>query len=579
MPYIDQYPCVDPNDPEREMYYDASGHIRRRARRPGTLTQEEIRENNRQEEAAWARTQQAGLVNDYTRYQGDNLRAVLRRAPDYVRSWPGAEGLNAAVREANAALSQLDGTMHRAMTDESRALVRGNLASQAQELRTLMEGWAAQLRELYAGNRYAQIMPDGTWAVTGCHHCGQAGDSVHELTRCTTNRGTYWLCANCNTQHECVGCHTTGNLYEVQERAIEERPRRTGGVTVTSSRQVRYMRLCDECYAIRNRGCDRCRERGVGPLSAAGNDGGMYCADCLQYANLPHAVIHHHGWAPSTTKWCKLKHEASGGRNSTALYFGMEIETENVKGTLTNEEGAGIAVSSGLFYVENDGSISDGFEMVSHPFTWAWLQANSDKLDVLQELASKGFRGFKTETCGMHVHMSKNGMSRGQVYKLLRLIYGHPEFIELVSRRNKGQLDQWANPNLEYRPRDLTKYAKEKFLDGKYRALNLSKRSTAEVRIFRSTLSKTGVLMNLEFCKAALDYTKACSVKEANDTRAFVEHVVSSPDAYRFLNEFFAKERQSVQLMKLGLIDSMLEPPKWTVATAKYTPPEQPSER
>lgn len=549
-------PYVDPDDPTREVYRDDSGHVRRRAVREGTLTREQIREDERM-------SIRQREIAEYTHYLTQRLSeyAHFVRQTEQLYARSPQEVYRRCTRQGRQLIEATTQYELAHMNASSTAVIRTNIAEAVARTQALLDEYQVKYDALFADNPYARRDEYGDWLVISCGNCGVQGSATFALQEVRYRDTTVHLCATCSQPAECSSCHTQGTVFEIRNRSLMTRYDRSTGLSTHTER-----RLCDDCYITANTRCDNC---GVPRSALRANDslqeqsdGSTYCGRCR--GSIHEARIHSHGWCPPVTHWLRQPNERHSDK---LMYFGMEIETENVEQLISNGAGAKILTDTGLFYAKSDGSISDGFEAVSHPFTWPWLTANAHVLQALQELGKAGFRGFQTTTCGMHVHMSKAAMPSAQVYKLLRLIYAHPEFIALVAQRAAGSLNRWANPNIEYRPRQLTDAAKQKFLDGKYRALNLSKRNTAEVRIFRSTLSPNGVQQNLEFCKAALDYTGACSVKEASNTREFVGFVLGAREAYRHLHAFLAKKGQQQKLLAMRLIDSVMEE---KVGNAKY---------
>lgn len=57
-------------------------------------------------------------------------------------------------------------------------------------------------------------------------------------------------------------------------------------------------------------------------------------------------------------------------------------------------------------YIKSDGSIDDGFEIVSHPMTLDYHQHDMDWEAVLHEAIKMGYRSHQTSTCGLHIHVN-----------------------------------------------------------------------------------------------------------------------------------------------------------------------------
>jgi hypothetical protein len=223
-----------------------------------------------------------------------------------------------------------------------------------------------------------------------------------------------------------------------------------------------------------------------------------------------------------------------------ALHFGTEVEIE----MHDRNDSRRVALAQigeddqqhKLFYCKSDSCITNGFELVSHPFTFDWMNQHRDAFDAMFKLA-KLMRGFESPGCGMHIHMSSDAFTNLHLFKFMRWFYTNRGFIRAIARRPKGKLDEWASME-EPEPKKLLKYSLDKRngLGLGRAALNLGQRSTIECRIFRSTLSPTGYYGNIEFLQSLFDYTKNSGVKDTGFT-PYIEFVKERGQSYKnFLN-------------------------------------------
>jgi len=201
-----------------------------------------------------------------------------------------------------------------------------------------------------------------------------------------------------------------------------------------------------------------------------------------------------------------------------ALHFGTEVEIE-MNSSRDRTSGALELLAMGdakheLFYCKSDSSIDNGFELVTHPFTYDWMRENEDAFEAMFDL-SKLMKGWDAPNCGMHIHMSSDAFSNLHLFKFLRFFYENRELVTSMARRPKGALEEWApfSPPEEKR---MLQYAtnKSNSLDVGRGALNFSRRSTIECRIFRSTLAPTAYYGNIEFLQAMFDYTRNCGLHQ-----------------------------------------------------------------
>ena len=204
-----------------------------------------------------------------------------------------------------------------------------------------------------------------------------------------------------------------------------------------------------------------------------------------------------------------------------ALHFGTEVELE-----LKNEARRTDALISlekadteRIFYCKEDSSIDNGFELVTHPFTFDWMKENGQAFEGMFALSSL-MTGWDSEDCGMHIHMSADAFTNLQLFKFMRFFYMNREYIERLSRRRAGKIERWA----EF-PKDMTREKTMRFAIGKRDgisigrgALNFQRGQTIECRVFRSTLSPTVYYGNIEFLQSLFDYTKNCGADDSELT-------------------------------------------------------------
>jgi len=272
---------------------------------------------------------------------------------------------------------------------------------------------------------------------------------------------------------------------------------------------------CDSCYEDHCFTCDECG--GTFHVDEMGNSSeGCYCEDCAQRQD--NGGINDYSYRPDPEFY---------GVSPDRLYFGFELEVENVAKKITNAEAAKRVVGDET-YCKHDGSLKDGFEIVSHPFSWEWYKENGELFDeILDYLTKNGFRSHDTTTCGMHVHLSKQAFTTPHLLRFLHLFYldENRPLIVKISQREPDYLDRWGTTKGKDK-KMLEEDAKQgRQTDGhRYTAVNMLNSETVEVRVFRGTLNKDRFRKNLEFLRAAYLFTGACDLDEVNidNFRGFV---------------------------------------------------------
>lgn len=121
-------------------------------------------------------------------------------------------------------------------------------------------------------------------------------------------------------------------------------------------------------------------------------------------------------------------------------WFGVELEVEtrdgdrNEKAKRLNEVINGGEIGSKVFF-ENDGSLNDGFEIITQPFS---LPAQRELWQFLNDRnAVRGLRSHDTNTCGLHVHITKAELTQMQIAKMVTFVNdpANEPLIKAVARR------------------------------------------------------------------------------------------------------------------------------------------------
>ena len=163
-------------------------------------------------------------------------------------------------------------------------------------------------------------------------------------------------------------------------------------------------------------------------------------------------------------------------------------------------------------YCKHDGSLSDGFELVTHPMT---LRYHMDKMPwkkILHRAVEMGYTSHQAGTCGLHVHVSRAAFGNTEAEQdaaIARVLYFFEKnWDELLkfSRRTQRQLDRWAaRYGYKEQPRDILEHAKKGCHAGRYTCVNLQNSNTIEFRIFRGTLKYNTLIATLQMVSRICD--------------------------------------------------------------------------
>ena len=287
--------------------------------------------------------------------------------------------------------------------------------------------------------------------------------------------------------------------------------------------------ICERCYFMNSWVCHYCHHiygEGEEPYSIIENEHGHHSV-CNNCRDNNYDLILPYSFDP------QFKFYKTNRDKRELLYFGIELEIES-NGSDKREA---VESLSACVYAKADSSIMNGFEIVSHPMTYNWLMDNHNIWDKILELRKKGWRSYDTESCGMHIHLSKNAFGNYHLYKFMKLFYDNSDFILRFSQRKGVHLNQWASlndneQNIIYKARN-----KNRGREDRHTAVNLGREFSVEIRVFRGTLNPLSFWKNIEFTKALFDFSRDYSLECMNEL-AFRDFIRFEKKRYPNLHSF-----------------------------------------
>ena len=264
--------------------------------------------------------------------------------------------------------------------------------------------------------------------------------------------------------------------------------------------------LCNCCYEDHYTRCDLCnRIIHFDNTYYEGDSDIPYCESCFD--NRRESPIKPYNYKPEPIFF-----------GSGNLFMGVELEIDKGGEIYDNaDEIMDIANSNGIhMYCKHDGSIDDGFEMVSHPMTLDYHINTMNWKEVFSHAVEMGYRSHQTNTCGLHIHVNRNafGDSYSQqeevISRIVYIIENHWNELVKFSRRTEYNLARWANRyGIMTTAKETYKSAKDKHC-GRYVAVNLNNDHTIEFRMFRGTLNHNTFVATLqlvdEICNLAMQH-------------------------------------------------------------------------
>lgn len=204
-------------------------------------------------------------------------------------------------------------------------------------------------------------------------------------------------------------------------------------------------------------------------------------------------------------------------------HYGIELEVD-LRGR-TDKFDAAKLVRSSLgkrhVYVKPDGSINNGFEIVTHPHTpEAHKEIFTDRFFSLSNILD-GTRN------GMHVHVERKNLTKPQhIEKVVAFINATPNRAFVTDMAGRGPTS-WARYDGDKVVGNCGQYER-------YEAVNRYPIKTIEFRIFRATMDKSEFLSNLEFSQAVVEFCGLVGVSELT-VHKFCHWVAESRSRFPYL--------------------------------------------
>lgn len=247
-----------------------------------------------------------------------------------------------------------------------------------------------------------------------------------------------------------------------------------------------------------------------------------------------------------------------------SYHFGFELEVEARNSS--RHEGASVVQDAlgGRVYLKSDASLEDGFEIVTHPHTLDNYHKEFN-WGFLDRLKSDGFRSWNTQSCGLHVHVSRTAFGKGDPWEMgvpqpkrsrlilsrqshelrfMKLIYDNQRQVERISGRSSTRYASFEDKGNLVRK---VKYGNQE--NGRFSAVNTENSDTIEVRVFKGSLRKERVLSAIEFVHASVEYTRDIKVTSENRALSWIKftgYVASNAEMYpnlvTIMSESFAND-------------------------------------
>lgn len=206
-------------------------------------------------------------------------------------------------------------------------------------------------------------------------------------------------------------------------------------------------------------------------------------------------------------------------KNNSVPYLGIELEVDeggesdsNVRKIFRYTKNEDL-----FFYCSHDGSIHDGFEIITQPATLEY-HLQYDYNNLFRILRRMGYLSHDTSTCGLHIHFNKSFFGDNEKRYTTRLIYIINRFweeIQTFSRRNERAMKRYSKKIELHEVRNFYKDKNNNSShENHYYAINISNEATIEFRMFKGTLNLDTFINTLQFVHNCIMCARNSDIKE-----------------------------------------------------------------
>lgn len=223
-------------------------------------------------------------------------------------------------------------------------------------------------------------------------------------------------------------------------------------------------------------------------------------------------------------------------------FFGVELELDDgdldeFRWRLSSDSNL-----DGTMFLVEDGSLNRGIEVVTQPMGLREHLTSDFWTRVTHHANRAGYKSHASNTCGLHVHVSRDGIDSDAVD---RIVYLNERFWSSwvkFSRRKPREIERWAENFLRLSDRKTLKMQGVKDSDisrDKYMAVNISRSSTIEFRLFKGSTLKSTILASIELVDAIVNIAVNMTDKEVESLSW--EDLVEKFEEYQYINKYLER--------------------------------------
>ena len=368
------------------------------------------------------------------------------------------------------------------------------------------------VRDEVTGNNYCsrcmEHITNDRNRMVRCEHCNATvrnGDThrvyarrassglIERITACNDCYNTTYECALCGRRHIPEDDETEFYLHDGR-------------------------RICRDCARRRTFECADCGGRY--PRSEARNhDNVLYCENCESRHRPVRVITGYHHYSGGSQVWQFRSLEEVNVYKD--LFMGIELEIDN--GGENHNKAVQITTALGFpaqesneFKCTTDGSLNDGFEIISMPATYEYHLTKYDWDAGMKKAASLGYSSHDANTCGLHIHVNRSyfdqSIENPETSTVLLMCNNRP-WLEKFSRRTRWGYCDFKGDRRTFQSEDFkTANGRNNTTDSVLRSIvsdchghgcmvNFGNHATIEFRLFRGTLKHKTFVATLQLVK------------------------------------------------------------------------------
>lgn len=285
--------------------------------------------------------------------------------------------------------------------------------------------------------------------------------------------------------------------------------------------------ICDDCREDIVMWCDSGNHYVPGNEFNTENDYESLCNTCRGNRD---ALINYWNYRPALNY-----HPTIPTNPKKPLYIGLELEiswpNDNSHKWLTKIKNE----YTDLLYVKSDSSVNCGFEVVTHPMEPDWALENFP-FDLFQEAINLGAIPDHN-SCGTHIHLSKEAFSSSHLWKFINLHFKYKEFCGIVGERGTHNTYAcWDKTKLiQQHLVNIAKLKKYGFSAERFVPVNVLNDTTIEMRYMAGNIHPETIKKNIQWAKVLFEFSNLITYKDIkngifNNPDPLINWIVNKPE-------------------------------------------------